>query len=632
MCGLVGFIDFSCETDQRVLNLMSSTLIHRGPDAEGDKLFFESECTIGFAHRRLSIIDLTELGNQPLVYKNFTVVFNGEIYNYKEIKESLIKLNHVFNSESDTEVVLHAYEEWGIDCVSLFIGMFAIVIHDALENKIVLIRDRMGVKPLFYYWENNLFLFSSELKAFHSHPRFKKIIDKSAVKSYFEFGYIPGPISIFKNTFKLDPGQALVFDLKKKNFELSNYWDVSDYFKKDKLDINYSEAKQKIHDLLISSYNYRMVSDVPVGVFLSGGYDSTSVAAIIQKTGTAKKLKTFTIGFEDGNNEAPFANDIANYLGTDHNEWYCTSKIAQEEVLKIPYYFDEPYADSSAIPTLLLSRHAKSQVSVSLSADGGDEIFGGYKVYNAYLKRHSQLNLLPKYSRKSIEKLSNFISKNFDIKNERLKHSLYVLSTIYKTNLDIDPVKLFKSYSIRNPTEIEMLFKHDFESSISAFDKDFSSFSDLLSIPLTIDTKLYLCDDILTKVDRATMACSLEGREPMLDHRLVEFVAQIPSEYKKDKMILKDIVHEYVPLELMNRPKSGFSIPLKKWLKGDFKFLIDHYLNNKSLMRSGIFNIEYIEQIKLKFHNEINANEDLIWKLIQFQMWHEKWFGKEEII
>lgn len=627
MCGLVGFIDFSSKTSQSVLDKMSTALSHRGPDAYGIKIFNTSEATIGLAHRRLAIIELSELGRQPMFYKQFSIVFNGEVYNYQEIKNSLIKLNHTFISASDTEVILHAYAEWGLECVSLFVGMFSIVIYDSFKNEVILIRDRLGVKPLYYYWDSSLFLFASELKSFYAHPNFKKNINKSSLKSYFELGYTPGPSSIFEDCYKLNAGHILIFDIKSRRIGLSKYWDIREYFKSDKLDISYSEAKNRIHQLMISAYNYRMISDVPVGVFLSGGYDSTSVAAVLKHTNSSQNLKTFTIGFEEGNNEAPFAKQIAKHLGTDHYEWVCTSKTAQEEIFNLPYYFDEPFSDSSAIPTLLLSRHVKSQVSVSLSADGGDEIFGGYKVYQTFLKRFTQLNSIPNSGRKTISQLAKCLSKSVDFRNERIDHSLFALSEIFENNSKINPSKLFKTYAVRNPKDIEHLFCEKMYSSQTTYDENFDDYSDLLSIPLSIDSKLYLCDDILTKVDRAAMAFSLEGREPMLDHRLIEFAAMIPSEFKSNKMILKDIVHEYVPIKLMDRPKSGFSIPLESWLNNDLQFLIHDFLDSKSLSISGLFDVEFILNIKHQFLKKTHSNVDLIWKLIQFQMWYKKWIS-----
>jgi asparagine synthase (glutamine-hydrolysing) len=628
MCGFVGFIDFSFQSSELILRSMNDSINHRGPDDSGIVYNRNDLFEIGLGHKRLSILDLSSAGHQPMIYENLKIVYNGEIYNFKEIKKELVELGHSFISNTDTEVILHAYLEWGQTCVTKFIGMFAFVVYDEIENKLLLFRDRVGVKPLYYYWNEDLLLFSSELKSFHTHPSFKKSINKPALRVFFELGYIPGTASIFDHVFKLEAGTILEFDLIKRSHQISKYWDVSEFYKKDKIDINYTEAKNKVHDLLISSYNYRLISDVPVGVFLSGGYDSASVAAILKNSLNSQSLKTFTIGFDEGNNEAPFAKSISNYLGTDHHEWICTSKIAQEKVLKLPYFFDEPFADSSAIPTMLLSNYVKSHVAVSLSADGGDEIFGGYKVYNTFLRRYSQLDSIPKSARKNIELFSKWLLKNFEFKNERIRHSIYVFSNVFKNDL-INSGYLYKSYSVRNKAELDSLLKENSISASSSFDLDFSQYNDLMSIPLTVDTKTYLCDDILTKVDRSTMAASLEGREPLLDHRLIEFVAQIPSSFKSEKKILKDIVHEYIPKKIMDRPKTGFSIPLESWLKKDLKFLIYEYLDTNSISKTGLFNLDFAEKIKNEFLNNSNKHVDLIWKLIQFQMWYKKWIDND---
>ena len=628
MCGIVGFIDFSGSSNREILDSMSFSLFHRGPDSFGSKLSHISNSVIGLAHRRLSIIDLSLLGNQPMIHNGIIIIFNGEIYNFGEIKLSLLKLGHEFISGSDTEVVLHAYEEWGIKCVSLFIGMFSIAIHDTNNGKVFLFRDRLGVKPLYYFWDGSTFLFASELKAFYKHPKFDKIIDISSLKRYFELGYVNGPSSIFCNTFKLEPGSILEFDLKSRLYEISKYWDISDYFKKEKLDISYSEAKERVHELLISSYNYRMVSDVPVGVFLSGGYDSTSVAAILTNSNSSRTIKTFTIGFDEGNNEAPFAKNIANFLGTEHHEWYCSSKNAQEQIYNLAYFFDEPFADSSAIPTLLLSQNVKTHVSVSLSADGGDEIFGGYNVYNTFLNRYAQLDKIPKFARSNISNLASWAVKNFNLNDKGLYHVLYVLSDLFDHNKNIIPSKLFKSYHFRNSNDIDLLLNSkNVLAGNSTFDDEFKDFRDLLSVPLTIDTKLYLCDDILTKVDRSSMAYSLEGREPMLDHRLIEFVAQIPSDFKGNKKILKDIVHDYVPMDLMKRPKSGFSVPLENWLRNDLKFIFSECLDSKSILKSELFNSDFVEHMIKDFLKGSNKYLELLWRMIQFQLWYKRWIS-----
>lgn len=350
------FINFKTNSNIVVLDKMVSTLHHRGPDDRGGEVFNYNEAMIGLGHTRLSIMDLSPAGHQPMHFEHLSIVFNGEIYNFKEIKNELFTLGHQFKSESDTEVILHAFLEWGKTCVSKFNGMFVFVIFNKLSLEVTIIRDRAGVKPLFYYWKDGLFLFASELKAFHQHPRFEKKINENALHQYMDFGYVPTPYCIFENCGKLEPGHILTFSTSKKSFEITKYWDVNDFYRLPKLNISYNEAKEEVEKILLSAFEYRMVADVPVGVFLSGGYDSTAVAAMLQSS-RSEKLRTFTIGFEEGNNESPFAKEIANFIGTDHNEFYCTTKEAQEIIPSLPFFYDEPFADSSAIPTILVSSH-----------------------------------------------------------------------------------------------------------------------------------------------------------------------------------------------------------------------------------------------------------------------------------
>ena len=627
MCGVCGFIDFNSNSDAEVLNKMVSFLNHRGPDDRGNEVYFVDNIIIGLGHTRLSILDLSSAGHQPMDYEHFSIVLNGEIYNFKEIKNELIFLGHQFKSESDTEVVLHAFLEWGDNCVSKFIGMFVFVILNKQSNEITIVRDRAGVKPLFYYWNEDLFLFSSELKSFHEHPLFKKKININSVHQFMDYGYVPSPYCIFEYCHKLNPGHILKFNITKKTFEIKKYWDVNNYYSLPKIKISYNEAQIEVDKLLHSAFEYRMVSDVPVGVFLSGGYDSTAVTAILQNDRT-NKLKTFTIGFEEGNNEAPYAKDIAKYLGTDHTEHYCTTKEAQEIIPTLPFFYDEPFADSSAIPTILVSKLAKKEVSVALSADAGDEIFAGYDIYNTYLNKLTLINNIPEVARKT---LGSFIKiGSLMTNNKRYKNRLDLMSNVFKVDKKLIPQALFKSYFISSQEHNNNLFNFRSQYKNTSFDNDFLDFNDILSIPLAIDYTMYLQNDILTKVDRATMSVSLEGREPFLDHRIIEFVAQLPSEYKygkTQKMILKDIVHKYVPKALMDRPKSGFSVPLDSWLKNDLYYLINENLSPKAISESGLFNTEYVTKLINAFlRNEID-NRAIIWKLLQFQMWYKKWFS-----
>jgi len=350
---------------------MVQAMYHRGPDHQEVKVYPEHECMLG--HARLSIIDLSAAANQPLEYNQYAIVFNGEVYNFREIRQELVAKGHQFLLDSDTEVILHAFAEWGKDCVKRFIGMFAFAILDKEKNTLTLVRDRAGIKPLYYYEKDGTFMFGSELKVLYPYPKFKRIIRKDAVGMYFKYGYVPAPYSIFEDTWKLMPGYVLEYDIAKREKTITKYRDVMDYYKQPRLTVDYEEAKKELEQILLSAFNYRMVSDVPVGVFLSGGFDSALLTTLLQKDRT-EKLKTFTIGFEDNNwNEAPAAKALANRLGTDHTEYLCTQEDCKEIVSELPFFYDEPFADNSAVPTILVSRLARKQVKVALSADGGDD-------------------------------------------------------------------------------------------------------------------------------------------------------------------------------------------------------------------------------------------------------------------
>ncbi|HEY8389173.1 MAG TPA: asparagine synthase (glutamine-hydrolyzing), partial [Parasegetibacter sp.] len=344
MCGIAGYVDFKKQTSDTVLWEMTNALIHRGPDDAGAELFDCSNALVGLGQRRLSILDLSPLGHQPMHFEDLVVDFNGEIYNFKEIRQELEEKGYSFISGSDTEVILKGYHCWGLDVIQKFIGMFAIGLLDKKNSTFYLIRDRAGVKPLYYFHSNDILLFGSELKALYKHPRFVKDIDKNALALYLQFSYIPTPYTIFRNTWKLTPGHYLKIDLKNGDTTTHKYWDVFDYYNKPKINISDEEAISETDRILKNAYEYRMVADVPVGVFLSGGYDSSSVAALLQ-TGRTEKLKTFTIGFHENEfNEAPEAKKIAEYLGTDHTEWYLTAKEAGEVLPLLPDIYDEPFA------------------------------------------------------------------------------------------------------------------------------------------------------------------------------------------------------------------------------------------------------------------------------------------------
>ena len=626
MCGITGFIDYTKKTDISILMKMTDVLHHRGPDDSGYSFYSRGSINIGLGHRRLSILDLSKSGHQPMKYRNLEIVYNGEVYNFREIRKELEQYGYSFNSNTDTEVIIKSYDKWGIDAINRFNGMFSMAIYDKGKEELILIRDRAGVKPLYYYYKDGLFMFASELKSFHQNPSFKKNIDLNSLSLFLQFGYILEPFSIFKNTSKLKAGCYLVFNIKKSKFKVFRYWDVLNFYSKPKLNISEQDAAEKLEGIFKSAFKYRMVSDVPVGLFLSGGYDSSTVAAILQSNMT-KKLKTFTIGFyEKKYNEANFAKKVAEYLGTEHTEYYCTQKDALNILPKLPEIYDEPFGDSSAIPTILVSLLAKRKVKVSLSADGGDEIFGGYNKYELVLRFYKAFSNLPFKKRIAIilkifhPQLIPFSNKiyNFEARYEKMRNMLVSGS----------PIEYLKCISEHFSFEkVQKLLKEKscpLETNFSEKVK-----GSVLDQIMAVDFKTYLVDDILTKVDRATMSVSLEGREPLLDYRIIEFTARLPDNLKirkgERKWILKQILYRYIPKNIVERPKKGFSIPIYEWFKDNLKEYLLTYLSEERLNRSGIFNAEEVLKYRDRFLKGSKENIQKLWFLLMFEMWHEKW-------
>lgn len=635
MCGIAGFIDFNNSSSRDILQSCTDVMPHRGPDGSGYEFFQKQDCQIGLGHRRLSIIDLSNAASQPMRYKNLYIIFNGEMYNYAEVKKELQLLGHEFITHSDTEVLLHACEQWGDKMIDRFIGMFVFIIYDEEKNKFYCYRDRAGVKPFYYYYNEGLFLFASELKCFHKHPGFKKKINLQAVHQFFQYGYIMAPLSIFEHTSKLIPGHFLEFDIARKTFSLNKYWDVYDHYNKPKLDITETEAKKHVEELLISACRYRMVADVPVGVFLSGGYDSTAVTALLQAH-QSEKIKTYTIGFfEADHNEAVYAKKVASYLNTDHTEHYCTTKEAQEIIPNIPFYCDEPFGDSSIIPTTLVSQLARKEVTVALSADAGDEIFAGYNKYPLAMDLIKKIDAVPGIFKKPGGKLLNYIpnslltkltgNSSFSIKKKRFSELLQQPKASTATIMDLLLSQVYTNDQMGSMLNSQVDKPYSFFQSENELRNSLGDLDKLLAI----DFKTYLPDDILVKVDRAGMTTSLEGREPLLDHRIIEFVAQLPEQMKmkgiNKKFLLKEIVHEYVPKEMMERPKMGFGVPVFEWLRGDLKYYADEYLSPAAFKEHGIFNQEAIEHIKQHFYRGDRNYNNLFWYLIVFQMWYNQW-------
>ncbi len=631
MCGIAGFVDFKKYTADEVLTRMTDIIRHRGPDGDGHYIDKTPEAIVGLGHRRLSVIDLSNAASQPMQYGELQLIFNGEIYNYNEIRDELIAKGHSFRTHSDSEVILHAYKEWGKQSLRKFIGMFVYVIYDKEKKLLFCVRDRAGVKPFHWYHKKGLFLFGSELKSFHEHPGFEKELDTDALAAYMQYGYVPTPHSIFRHARKLQPGHHLTLDLKNGRVDIEKYWDVLDHYNQPKLDISLPEAITETEKILEKAFQYRMVADVPVGVFLSGGYDSTCVTALLQKNSPAK-INTFTIGVHDaGLDEAPFAKATAAHLGTNHTGYYCTTKEALEIVPDLPFYYDEPFADSSAIPTTLVSRLARQQVTVALSADAGDEVFAGYNKYDYIARVKNKLNRIPSPLRRGMAGMMQHIPAHkvpyfsrqplFTTRYKKLMHLLK----------DNSPKELLHNMSrLFFDDELQRLLLPETASLPTYFDEQLrEEYSDDLSYMMAIDYKTYMLDDILQKVDRASMCVSLEGREPFLDQHIIEFAARLPSNYKLHKgikkYILRQIVHKYVPQSMMERPKMGFGIPIAGWLKKELKHFVDEATDPVFLAQQGLFNVSEIHKLVKAFYNGKEQLHTRIWYLLMFQMWYRRW-------
>lgn len=617
MCGITGFIDLSKRTSPDVLVGMRDSLIHRGPDAGGEFFFNTQSFSLGLAHRRLSIIDTTNHANQPMHYKELSMVFNGEIYNYKEIKKSLIEAGYTFRTQSDSEVVILAFHKWKMEALDLFKGMFSLILFNRLEESLYLIRDRFGVKPLYYYLDHQLFLFGSELKPFHIHPKFKKALNVQSIWHFFQYGNIPSPHSIFQDTYKVEPGSIVKIDCNTLSLENKAFWSPEKYFQKESLSITFNDAKARTRELLTKAINLRMVSDVPVGLFLSSGYDSATTAAVL--TQSFKDLKTFTVAVpEAGLNEGPKAKKIASLLGTDHTEIICDLSEALQVIPKLSEIYDEPFADSSAIPTLLVAKHAATAVKVALSADGGDEIFAGYNRHLYYYRIPKAINSLPPFIGTSLA--SSISTLGFKgLKAQRLQKFARLMSDFSVESY------MNAMNTAMSPDDLATFFNHPKIPVPLSFFKGRTP----LSTMLLNDSINYLPNDILHKVDRATMSVGLEGREPFLDHDLFEFVAQLPDNFKCDgtrtKILLKEIAHDMLPNSLMEGPKMGFAIPITSWMR---KYLNEELmiLSDESFLKEqGIFNPINLRKTVSMFLNGKDYNALFIWYYYSFQTWYKQW-------
>ncbi|MCE2846996.1 MAG: asparagine synthase (glutamine-hydrolyzing) [Sphingobacteriales bacterium] len=628
MCGFAGFLDYRGQGDLSLAESMAESLFHRGPDDGGAEFIRCGETSVGLGFRRLAIIDLSAAGHQPMsdpTRMNW-IMMNGEVYNYREIRQELERSGISFRSNSDTEVVLQAWLRWGPAALSRMIGMFAIAVLEPAKNTLTLIRDRAGVKPLFYHVHPNGMLFGSELKAFHRHPSFAKSVNPEGLGLYFRYGNIPAPHTIFKDTFKVSPGEFIQFDLNSGKRSAQTYWNVLDTVNQPLSDISYAEALQETTKLMESAFQYRMVADVPVGVFLSGGYDSTAVAALL--SGSGKPLNTYTIGFDDASfDESAYAEKVARHLGTQHLTVRCTLSDAKDIIPELPKIYDEPFGDSSAVPTTLVSRVARQHVTVALSADAGDELFAGYPRHaraGRFLKRREQL---PSFLRTGLRQLVQLIpQKQHSISSADRRSRLI---QFLKAGGPVEAFDLLNQTFSR--AEIAALIRNTTHFLGGAFEDDslFNQKTELLNRVLATEYRTYLVDDILQKVDRASMSVSLEGREPFLDHRLAEWAMRLPVEFKlKDgvsKRILKDIVHTRVPRELMERPKMGFGVPVKHWMAADLKGLLLDVMGDQALKRQDLVDPKLVRQLREDYLGGRLQDFERLWFVFTLLQWNSAW-------
>lgn len=650
MCGIAGFVkgstfDNKNET-QRILKNMSDNLFSRGPDSFG---FWQDDSQkIGFAHRRLAILDLSESGHQPMKSESerFVLTYNGEIYNHLSLRNEILrrKPNHKWRGSSDTETLLACFEIWGVrDTLSLLIGMFAIAVWDKKNKELVLVRDRLGEKPLYYGWQNKggqkAFIFASELKAISEHPQFEKNISRSALTLYMRFCYIPTPHSIYEGISKLEPGTFLALSLKDGKLTKGTYWDAFEAVAngiKDPLTGDDEEIVNKLEEVLTKSISNQMISDVPIGAFLSGGIDSSAVVSLMQYISN-RPVQTFTIGFNEQNyNEAIFAKEVAAHLGTEHTELYLSSQDALNTIPLMPKNYSEPFSDSSQIPTFLVSSLARKNVTVSLSGDGGDELFCGYNRYTITDKYWNLISKFPISIRKRIV-------SSFDKVPSRLWNSSFkMLDTITFNRFNMLRLndKIQKGYKIIDSKNVDDLYLrlvsifNDPSSVVIDGEEANNFFSSSINIPMkinpiqkmmAIDSITYLPDDILTKVDRAAMAVSLETRVPFLDHNVFEFAWRIPQKMKLrngvGKWALRKVLYKHVPKNLIERPKQGFGVPIGEWLQGPLLEWAENLLDEKRLESEGFF---YPKVVRHMWHEHLQGLRNWqyqLWSILMFQAW-----------
>ena len=654
MCGLAGFVDGAPQGDlQAMVCRMAGQLAHRGPDDSGAWVDAQAGVALGF--RRLAIVDLSPAGHQPMVSADgrYVIVFNGEVYNFAELRAQLESRGRRFRGHSDTEVMLEAVSEWGLEAaVRKFVGMFAFALWDRRGRVLHLVRDRLGIKPLYCGWQGKVFLFGSELKALRVHPAFNPRISQAALGLYLQLGYIPYPYSIYEGIWKVPPGHILTLPAgAPPSVALAGtapYWSAREVCENGAANAfqgTEGEAVAELDRLLRDSVRLRMIADVPLGAFLSGGLDSSLVAALMQAQ-SSHPVKTFTIGFEEQQfDEAAYARRVANHLATEHTELYATARDAMEVIPRLPHLFDEPFADSSQIPTYLLSALTRRHVTVSLSGDGGDELFGGYQRYRRARQFWAVVGWLPQRSREALaQTIRVFRPATYD----RLLGGLapYLPGLARPSTMGERMYRLAEVLAIDNPDDLYSYLVSFWKSPaevLQAAELPASSPAALGSatpqlpppprLPglaermMFLDLVTYLPEDILAKVDRASMAASLEARVPLLDHRVVEFAARLPISLKirshQGKWLLRQVLYRYVPRELVDRPKMGFSVPIENWLRRPLRDWAEELLREDRLRQEGFFHPEPIRTLWAEHLSGQRNWQGHLWSVLMFQAWRE---------
>ncbi|MEM5787440.1 MAG: asparagine synthase (glutamine-hydrolyzing) [Syntrophobacteraceae bacterium] len=650
MCGIAGIIDSSMDraTLQETTCKMAEALLHRGPDDHG--IWVDESTGLGLGHRRLSILDLTPLGRQPMVSPGgrYCVVFNGEVYNFRGLRAELEQKGSVFRGCSDTEVMLTAFDTWGIErSLRRFTGMFAIAVWDSADRTLYLIRDRLGKKPIYYGWSGHTFLFGSELKAIRTFPSCRPEINRDSAALFLRHGYVPSPFSIYKNFFKLPSGTILkVRPGRPARVEGPvSYWSIMDSgwaARSNSFHGSADDALARLDSLLQDAVRLRMTSDVPLGAFLSGGIDSSLIVALMQRQ-SAAPIRTFTIGFtQHGYDEADHARSVACHLGTDHVELYVTPDEAMSVIPRLPELYDEPFADSSQIPVCLLSKLARRDVGVVLSGDGGDELFGGYQRYRTALGLWPAIRWVPWQVRRAVAGIISSVSP------EVADRFLPRLAPVLNRHGMPGPVgdKLKKAAMLLGAGSLDDLFRalvshwnepNQVVPGSNESPTRFEEFKfrgtrqDYCSFMMCLDAATYLPDDILTKLDRASMGVSLETRAPLLDHRLVEYALRLPLSLKyrdgTTKWILRQLLYRYVPRYMVERPKMGFAVPISSWLRGPLRDWAEDLLSEPGLRCGGLFSSGPIRQKWREHLSGVSNWHHLLWCVLMFQSWARRWSG-----